>query len=247
MIGKLGAGDDESEKLLEAIRARDESAITAYMEANPNAGELLVAGLLFVSHDTPYSHPIPPATVELLKKHTTPTSLIGTVMSFWKERPSTGTVLVMKYVDLGVITLKDVVVWLMEQDSWMRKSWGWELIQICTEKAEGRRQTLAQKNGNASENSNDKTTTDEEDVMHVDSKNGDTNGISANERREMFEAIVASVGTCFERQGDQEQIWLKEWFAMVARKYSSDVDGLEGTGWVGEILNDAAEFRKRVL
>jgi hypothetical protein len=105
----------------------------------------------------------------------------------------------------------------------------------------------AQKNGNASENSNDKTTTDEENVMHVDSKNGDTNGISANERREMFEDIVASVSTCFERQGDQEQIWLKEWFAMVARKYSSDVDGLEGTGWFGEILNDAAEFRKRIL
>ena len=126
-------GDDASEKLIEAIRARDESAVSTYIDENPS-GELLVAGILYVSHETPYSHSIPSSTLELVKKHTTPSSLIGTIMSFWKERPSTGIVLVMKYVDLEVISLLDVITWLLEQDSWMKKSWGWEIIQICSEK-----------------------------------------------------------------------------------------------------------------
>jgi hypothetical protein len=250
MIGKYGAED--SEKLIDAIRARDDSAITAYIEANPNSGELLVAGLLFVSHDTPYSHPIPPVTAELIKKHTTPSSLIGTIMSFWTERPSTGTVLVMKYVDLDVITLSDVVSWLLDQDSWMRKSWGWEIVQTCFEKAEGRRQTAIEQNGKPTEEPKERKPSDEmdvdkpaEDVMHVDSKNGEMNGSTTNERREMFEKIVGGVEACYERQGERDQYWLKEWFAMVVRKYGTDLDGLERTGWAGQFLSEAEGHQQR--
>lgn len=166
-------------------------------------------------------------------------------MSFWQQRPSTGIVLVMKYVDLEVISVADVISWLLEQDSWMRKSWGWEIIHVCSEKIDTR--AIQKWDGNTAdgneENSEEKPI---EETMQVDS-NGTTNGTAKNERGELFEKIVAGVGPCFERQSEQDQYWLKEWFAMVVRRFGADIAGMEGTGWVGEILTEGEEFRKRFV
>jgi hypothetical protein len=158
----------------------------------------------------------------------------------------------MKYVDLEVVTLSDVVSWLLEQDSWMRKSWGWEIIQICFEKAEGRHRAAIEQNGKLTEASKEQNLSDEmdddkpaEDVMQVDSKNGDMNGSQANERREMFEKIVSGVGACYEGQGEHDQYWLKEWFAMVVRKYGTDLEGFERTGWAGQFLSEAETYKQR--
>jgi len=231
-IDRFGGGED-SEKLIEALRARDDSAVTTYIECNPNSGELLVAATLFISHETPYSHSIPSSVLELIKQHTTPPSLIGTVMSFWRERPSTGTVLVLKYVDLGVISLVDVVSWLLQQDTWMRHLWGWEIIQLIHEKAAA----------HASKDANGMETTEGE--MQVDA-NGLSNGSHLNVRREVLEKIIADVGGCYERQPELDQGWVKEWFAMVVRLFSDDVEGLDGSDWVGETLSAAQEYRKRL-
>jgi len=243
-------GDDASEKLIDAIRGRDESAVSTYMDENPS-GELLVAGILYVSHETPYSHLIPPSIVDLVKKHTTPSSLIGTIMSFWKERPSTGIVLVMKYVDLEVISLLDVVTWLLEQDSWMKKSWGWEIIQACSEKVDSPKKSEAkpsttQENTTQDNSEKEKVEIEAEDTMQVDTA-ATTNGTGNSERREIYAQIVAGILSCYERQGEQDQYWLKEWFAMVVRTFSADVAGMEGTGWAGEMLTNAEEYRKRFL
>ena len=241
-------GDDTSEKLIEAIRARDESAVSTYIDENPS-GELLVAAILHVSHATPYSHSIPPATLELVKKHTTPLSLIGTIMSFWKERPSTAVVLVMKYVDLEVISLLDVITWLLEQDSWMKWSWGWEIIQVCFEKADTPKKSEVEpptEDGNVMQDDSEKENAEEkmgEDNMQVD-MNATTNRA---ERPELFEQIVAGIESCYERQNEQDQYWVKEWFAMVVRKFGAGVAGMEATGWVREMLTNAEEFRKRLV
>jgi hypothetical protein len=241
-------GCDTSEKLIEAIRARDESAVSTYIDENPS-GELLVAGILYVSHETPYSHSIPSSTLELVKKHTTPSSLIGTIMSFWKERPSTGTVLVMKYVDLEVISLLDVITWLLEQDSWVKKSWGWEIIQICSDKVNSPKKSEVKpptEGENVIQDDSEKEKAEEktaEDSMQVDT-NAAINGAGKSARRELFEKIVTGMGSCYERQGGQDQYWVKEWFAMVVRKFSEDVAGMEGTGWVAEMITNAEEYRR---
>jgi hypothetical protein len=239
-------GDDNSEKLIDAIRGRDESAISTFIEENPKSGELLVAGILFVSHETPYSHVIPPSTLELVKKHTTSSSLIATVMSFWQERPSTGIVLVMKYVDLEVISVADIISWLLEQDTWMRKSWGWEIIQVCSEKLDTR--AIQKSDDGATADAKGETSEKvAEESMQVDSNGTTTNGTVKDERRELFEKLVAGVDPCYQRQSEQDQHWLKEWFVMIVRKYHADVVGLEGIGWVGEILADGEEYRKRLV
>ena len=243
-------GDDASEKLIDAIRGRDESALSTYMDENPS-GELLVAGILYASHETPYSHSIPSSTVDLVKKHTTASSLIGTIMSFWKERPSTGIVLVMKYVDLEVISLLDVITWVLEQDSWMKKSWGWEIMQACSEKM-GTQKKSEIKPSTTQENTTQEDSEDKveeqkaEDTMQVDTT-ATINRIGKSERREIFAKIVTGIFSCYERQGEQDQYWLKEWFAMVVRKFGADVAGMEGTGWVGEMLTNAEEYRRRLV
>jgi hypothetical protein len=275
-------GDEGSEKLIEAIRARDEPAISTYVEGNPNCGQLLVVAILFVSHETPYSHVIPPTTLALVKKHTTPLSLISTIMTFWQQRPSTGIVLSMKYVDLGVLSLVDVVSWLLEHDSWMSKSWGWEIIETCVAKADGRisRQKEQSKSHNvikpgsetATVNTHDLEGKEElvgdkptEDSMQIDPKNGIeedkagedsvqldsiagiTNGaLLAKEKQDMFERIVSGVGSCYERQREWDRYWLKEWFKMIVRRFNAQVAGLEGVGWVGEMLASAQEYRRHL-
>jgi len=222
---RFGGGDD-SEKLVEALRARDDSAVAEYLDSNPNSGELLVAATLFISHETPYSHTLPLNILELIKQHTSPSSLIGTIMSFWRQRPSTGTVLALKYVDLGLITLNDVVAWLLQQNEWMRHLWGWEVIQLIYEKAGNQESKLV-----GSE-------------MQEDS-NG-VNGSHKNERREILETIISDVDGCFERQSELDREWVKEWFAMVVRLFRSEVNGLGGSGWVGEILSAVQEYQRRV-
>jgi hypothetical protein len=253
------------------IRARDNTAITTYFEAKANpSGVLLVAGLLFVSYETPYSHTIAPSTLDLVKKYTTPSALIGTVMSFWRDRPSTGTVLVMKYVDMRVISLADVFSWLLQQDSWMRYSWGWEIVQICSEKANGRisrgsvppednpTETIPAETNPSVESDIENTSAEadsvensaepntSEDAMQIDPQNGEANDHDANtERRAIFETIVKGVGPCFERQNELDGYWLKEWFSMVVRRYRADIVGLKATGWVGEVLAAGEDYRTR--
>jgi hypothetical protein len=249
-------GGDEDDKFLEILRGRDDVAINTYLEEHTSeaTGKLLVAGLLFISHETPYSHSISPATLELVKEYTTPSSLIGTIMSFWRDRPSTGTVLVMKYVDLDIISLGDVMAWLMEQDGWMRKSWGWEIIQVCVEKTEGRlsRQvqtsameevevTSGEANGGTSTEAAEQPT---EESMLADSKNGEINGHDMDEKKEMFEKVIGGIGACFERQTDADKDWLKEWFGMVVRRYSGDIAG-PAAGWVGDEITVGEEYRSR--
>lgn len=246
------------------LRAKDDSAITVYLDENPSSGELLVAGLLSISHETPYSHTISPATLDLIKKYTTSSSLISTIMSFWRDRPSTATVLVMKYVDMRIISLADVISWLLEQDSWMRKSWGWEIIQICSDKANGRISRQFKPESKSIEtkpavtNSDDKEMTDAKpaeeaseensgaEVMQIDGQNGHVNDHDTNkERKQMFEKVVEGVSACYERQSESNGDWLKEWFAMVVRRYGEDVAGLKATGWAGEVLAAGEEYRMR--
>jgi ATP-dependent Clp protease adapter protein ClpS len=211
--------------LLEALKARDESAVTAYLESNPSAGELLLAGILFISHQTPYSHIISPGLIDLLKKYSSPDNIISTVERFWELRPSTATVLVLKYVDWGMVSLVDVVSWLFDQDTWMRKAWGWEIMQQVHEKAVAQsimtKGDVAEKDGM---------------VMEVDE----------NVPRQIIETVVAKVNGCFERQSERDKEWLKEWFDMVVGLFLSEVDGLEGVGWVRERLSRAQEYKLRL-
>lgn len=93
----------------------------------------------------------------------------------------------------------------------------------------------------------EKPVQEEEDAMQVDSTNGTTNGTNKNERRELFEKVVGKVGSCYERQTHHDQYWLKEWFAMVVRMYGADVAGMEGIGWVGEMLTEGEDYRKRFV
>jgi hypothetical protein len=168
-------------------------------------------------------------------------------MSFWKERPSTGIVLVMKYIDLKVISLLDVITWLLEQDSWMQKSWGWEIIQVCSEKVDTLRKSEVKppnEDGDAMQQGSEEETV--ENTMQVDS-HVTTNGAGISERRELFEKVVAGIESCYERQGEKDRYWVKEWFAMVVRKFGADVAEMEGTGWAAEMLAHAEEFRKRLL
>ena len=232
--------------MVEAMRTRDDAAIASYVESNPDCGALLIAAILFASHETPYSHVISPTTLELVKKNS-PASVIETVMSFWKERPSTGTVLVMKYADLGVITLGDVVSWLLEQDGWMHKSWGWEIIQTCLKKPD----VCGQQSDQTNEMSNNGSTVDPSDkaeqAMHVDTNNGEANGAHVNiERRALLEKIISGISTCYRRQNELDKYWTKEWFGMIVRKFSMDLAETEATGWVGEMLMEAKEYQRRL-
>ena len=242
-----------SGKLLDAIRARDESAITAYCEANPNSGELLLAALLFLSRETPYSYVIPPAAIELVKNNTTSSTLISTVMSFWKDKPSTGLVLVLKYVDMNLISLVDVISWLLHQDSWMSKSWGWELTEICFTRASAPKEDIGERKskdeddmveGESDENQRDNVM----ETMQVDSERQQVNGTNSNQEvRELFGKIVAGVAACCKRQGEWDQYWLKEWFAMVVRRYWTDETAVFGTDWVEAMLHDAEKYRSRLI
>jgi hypothetical protein len=185
-------------------------------------------------------------------------------MEFWRDRPATGTVLVMKFVDLEVLSVGGVLEWVLGQDEWMRKGWGWELVRICVEKVDGLNVRKVENKPDEAvegtletaedENMEEKNDEEEEEPneenMQVDSANGVKNGTAMvnEERKELFAKIVAGVGTCYERQTVLDKEWLKEWFGMIARKYSADVVGLEGAeGWVAEMLTQAEEYRNRFI
>ena len=183
--------------------------------------------------------------------------MITSIMSFWRDRPATAMVLVMKFVDLEVLKLGGVVQWVLGQDEWMRKGWGWELVQIVVEKADGlsvRKAGTGEavvetgEDGNGEEKVEEEKAKEEE--MQVDSTNGVMNGTARvnEERKELFARIVDGVGTCYERQTVLDKEWLKEWFGLVVRKYSADFGGLEGgEGWVAEMLTQAEDYRKRFI
>jgi len=174
-------------------------------------------------------------------------------------------VLVMKFVDLEVLTVGGVVQWVLGQDEWMRKGWGWELVQIVVEKVDGLsvRKVVGDgevdggekvaaetgEDGNGEEMVVEEEKAKEEE-MQVDSTNGVMNGTAGvnEERKKLFAKIVAGVGVCYERQTVLDKEWLKEWFGMVVRKYSADVVGLEGgEDWVAEMLTQAEEYTKRFI
>jgi hypothetical protein len=132
-------------------------------------------------------------------------------------------VLVLKYVDLGVISLTDVVSWLLQQDESMRHLWAWELTRVVYEKAT---------RGNESE-------------MQVDS-NGASNGVQKSNPREVLEKIIADVDGCYQRQTELDKEWVKEWFAMVVRLFGTDVEGVTSSAWANEILSAAQEYHKHL-
>ena len=147
----------------------------------------------------------------------------------------------MKYVDLGVCGVGDVVAWLLGQDAWMTKAWGWEIVHVCMEKVDSLTSEKAAQNGDKGEGENKEV----EGKMDVDSSSGSTSGNEMeNKRREIFEKIVDGVGPCYERQmGELDREWLQEWFRMVVGTYYEDFNGLTTDGWAGEILREAEEFR----
>ena len=244
-VERFNAGDD-SEKFIEALRAGDDVAIASFVDSSPNPGPLLVAGLLYISHETPYSHQISTSIVDLLKSHASKADVVSSIMKFWRDRPSTGVVLAMKYVDLGVCGVGDVVGWLLGQDGWMSRAWGWEIVHVCMEKVDSLTSEEAAQNGDKGEGHNGEI----EGTMAVDSASGygSTGGNeSKNRRREIFQKIVDGVGACYERQtGELDREWLKEWFRMVVGTYCENFSGLSMDGWTGEILREAEEFRNLV-
>ena len=144
----------------------------------------------------------------------------------------------------------DLISWLLEQDSWMNKSWGWEVVQVCYEKVNIFNSIMKGAGRNAIDEIADESGKDKLDEkpepMQVES-NGETNQNVENEKREIFEKIVSGVESCYERQAERDGYWLKEWFAMVVRKFHGDVAGMKGTGWVAEMLNIAEEYRRRFV
>ena len=251
MVERFG-GDETSDKLLEAIRARDEVAITEYIQSNANSNDLLVAALLLHSHQTPYSHTIPPAVIELMKKNDSPVQVVGTIMKFWQDRPSTGIVLIMKFTELGVVAPKDVMEWLVEQQDlpgWMYKSWGWEMFTVCLEKLDGRiaREEEAAKEAaskTAEETKEGKNGEENGDAMQIDAKNGEANGVSARgEKAEFVRTIIDKIDSkSFSNMGKEDRDWVREWFRMVARM-CREVTGFQNKGsWVGEEIREAGNF-----
>ena len=251
-------GAEDSERLVEAIRSRDEDAMSQYLDSASSPGDILIAAILFTSHETPYSHSLSPGMVEMVKKYCSPDGVINTIYGFWRDRPATGVVLMMKFVDVEVLKVGDLMDWLLGQDEWMRKIWGWEIVEVCVEKVDGlherKSNSQAGKGQGAAETTEDgklEDTTEEEkptdETMQVDTTNGVVNGTTEvnEERKEFFAKIVAGVGACYERQTTLDKEWLKEWFGMVVRKYSADVVGLETGGWVGEMLAQADEYARR--
>lgn len=148
----------------------------------------------------------------------------------------------MKFIDLGICEVGDVVSWLLGQDGWMKRAWGWEVIGVCVEKADTLARQISE-NGDAGEEKKDG---ENGEKMEVDSSGavGTANGDGKNARSEIFEKIVEGVGECYERQGELEREWLKEWFRMVVGSNYEGFSGLEADGWAGEILREAEEFRK---
>jgi len=244
-IERFNAGDD-SEKFIEALRAGDDVAITSFIDSSPNPGPIFVAGLLYISHETPYSHQIPTSIVDALKSHASKADVVSSIMKFWRDRPSTGVVLAMKYVDLGVCGVADVVGWLLEQDRWMSRAWGWEIVHVCLEKVDSLTSEEAAQNGENGDRNNGEV----EGTMDVDSTNayGNTGGNEReNKRREIFQKIVDGVAACYERQmGELDKDWLKEWLRMVVGTYYEEFSGLSADGWAGEILRETEEFRDLV-
>lgn len=243
MPERLGLENVETEKLIEAIKSGDETLITTELEYIPLSmkGKCLLVTLLFVSHETPYSHPIPGKVVDMIKESLTFSMLCDTIMGFWKQRPSTAMVLIMKYADLLAIPLREVLVWILRQDGWMSRAWGWETIQTCLENVAGKRQGKGQ-DMNGQEDGVEKNGGTEE--MQVDRSEG-----NGDERREMLQVIVRNMGECYTRQSEMDKYWLREWFAMVVRKFSYDVDGIdtaETSDWVAETVNAAKEYRARL-
>ena len=211
--------------LVEALRVRDDEAVTKYLESHPAVPGLLVTGLLHISHETPYSAQIAPSMIELVKKSTSGAEVVNAIMQFWAGRESTGTVLAMKYVDLGCCTVADVVDWLLGQGGWTDRAWGWEMVPVCVEKSDS---LALQQNG---ENANG----DGEKMEEVESGG----------RREIFRKVVEGVQRVYERaEDDLGREWLQEWFRMVVGTYYEDFEGLKADGWAGEILRGADVFRK---
>jgi hypothetical protein len=178
-------------------------------------------------------------------------------MGFWKQRPSTAVVLIFKFAELIKSPLNSVLVWLLTQDGWMSKSWGWEIIQTCLEKADGMKLQSpppSQINGNDKDKDDSKDETENNapaEEMQVDQQHQNGESVPAgNERKDMLETIVNNVGECYNRQQSElDKAWLKEWFSMAVRKFGDDVNGLEPTettGWVTEILDAAKKYRKQV-
>lgn len=238
----------ETEKIIEGIKSRDENLRTAELDSIPLdiKGKCLLAAILFVSRETPYSHPIPGQMVDFIKEYTTPSVLFDTIMGFWKQRSSTAIVLIMKYADLLEIPLSEVLLWILRQDGWMSRAWGWETIQACLEKVDGRKQGKAEQTNGPQEaiEKNGGTQGTGAEEMQVD-----RNGENGDERKEMLRVIVSNVGECYSRQSEMDKYWVKEWFAMVVRKFSYDVDEVdttETTDWVAETINAAKEYRARL-
>ena len=235
--------------VLEAIRTRDEALVTAELESVPvpMKAKVLITAFLFASHETPYSHPIPLKIVDVVKEHSTPSALYEIIMSFWKKRPSTAIVLIMKFLEAVKNPLNSVFLWLLSQDGWMSKSWGWEIVQTCLEKADGMKQQQTQPQKNGQENPENKGIEDAPaEEMQVD-RNGESD--AGNERKGMLKTIVSNVRVCYDRQTELDGYWLKEWFAMAVRKFGDTVDQLEpieSAVWVTEILDGAKEYRKQV-
>ena len=238
----------ETEKIIEGIKSRDENLRTTELDSIPSdiKGKCLLAAILFVSRETPYSHPIPGQMVDFIKEYTTPSVLFDTIMGFWKQRPSTAMVLIMRYADLLEIPLSEILLWILRQDGWMSRAWGWETVQACLEKVNGRKQGKAQQTNGPQQGveKNGGTEVTEAEEMQVDQ-----NGGNGDERREILRVIVSNVGECYSRQSEMDKYWLKALFAMVMRKFSYDVDGVdttETTDWVAETINAAKEYRARL-
>jgi MIF4G like len=172
--------------------------------------------------------------IELVKKSTSGVEVVNAIMKFWAGRESTGTVLAMKYVDLGCCTVAHVVEWLLQQDGWTDRAWGWELVSVCVDKID----SLASQGQQNGENTNGEG----EERMEVDSS---ANGVAKEGRREILGKIVEGVPRVYERAVDEfGREWVTEWFRMIVGTYYEEFAGFEAEGWAGDILRQADDFRK---
>jgi hypothetical protein len=142
----------------------------------------------------------------------------------------------MRYIDLGCCTVADVVEWLLGQDGWTSRAWGWELVPVCVEKID----TLASQGQQNSENA-----TGEGDGEKMEEVVSYSNGVGKEGRREILGKIVEGVPGVYERaEDDLGREWVTEWFRMIVGTYYEDFAGFEAQGWAGEILREADDFRK---
>jgi hypothetical protein len=218
------SGGVDSDTLLEAVKSRDEDALTMYMTQHPTCGPLLLCSILFLSHQTPYSHTPPAHQLALLKQYCEPEQVVATVERFWELRPATATVLTLKYVDWGVCELVDLVRWVLRQDGWMHCAWGWEVMTQVHEKASA--------------------------PPLAPTEQDETNGkmeVERNVPREVLQTVVSGVLECYERQSEVDKEWLKEWFDMIIRLFLPEVDSVSAEGWPAESFLPAKQYKLRYL